>query len=578
MRKTKCALVTNLKREYIPSMQTALHIQALVAELKETIVGGKIVRTEFYKKERSAFFFIKSDRSLNALGFVYHPAGAGCFLVPASKVMPTTNEKPWPVFALEESVVESVEQYANDRIFKINLSTDAGRRTLVVEAMGPNGNLWLLDENSCRLATLRKKTYDQKEAYAPPPQPEHLVDPNNIDDAKILEIAQECDRQITFVNALTRTLGGFNKTIVFELLRRSEINLDEDELDDASAIKLVADIKEIVSRFTTGPTGYLYERQSGVEVYPFRLKTIEQQPEKYKTLSFAVAAMTARRRAVVSETDERKVITSALKRSIKKLSRRVEHLGNDIVEAADFELFRINGELLKVNLNEFKRGDETVTLVNMYDASGGEVTIKLNPVLSPTDNVESYFKRYRKGREGLELLERRLEISKAELIRFEEIYAALDMNFDSASEQYREEIESLLPRISTKRDSQPRLPYREHQLSTGLTIFVGKDGADNDRTTFDFAKPYELWFHAGQCPGSHVVIKFPSKTFEPSKREIEETAAIAAFHSKARNDSLVSVIYTQRKYVRKPRKAKPGLVSVEREKSVMVAPKPAESK
>jgi predicted ribosome quality control (RQC) complex YloA/Tae2 family protein len=68
------------------------------------------------------------------------------------------------------------------------------------------------------------------------------------------------------------------------------------------------------------------------------------------------------------------------------------------------------------------------------------------------------------------------------------------------------------------------------------------------------------------------VIKFPSKTFEPSKKEIEETASIAAWFSKARNDTMVPVIYTQRRYVRKPRKAKAGLVTVEREKSVMVEP------
>jgi predicted ribosome quality control (RQC) complex YloA/Tae2 family protein len=117
------------------------------------------------------------------------------------------------------------------------------------------------------------------------------------------------------------------------------------------------------------------------------------------------------------------------------------------------------------------------------------------------------------------------------------------------------------------------LPYKEYLLSTGLKIYVGRDGADNDRTTFDFARPYELWFHTQQCPGSHVVIKFPNKSFVPSKLEIGETAAIAAWFSKARNDSLVPVIYTERRHVRKPRKAKPGLVTVQRETSVMVEPK-----
>jgi predicted ribosome quality control (RQC) complex YloA/Tae2 family protein len=132
---------------------------------------------------------------------------------------------------------------------------------------------------------------------------------------------------------------------------------------------------------------------------------------------------------------------------------------------------------------------------------------------------------------------------------------------------------SLLPKERVKTAEVARLPYREHVLSTGLTIFVGRDGSDNDRTTFEFAKPYELWFHAQQCPSSHVVMKFPNKSFVPSKREIEETAAITAFHSRAKNDSFVPIIYTERRFVRKPRKAKPGLVTVEKEKSVMVAPK-----
>ena len=165
----------------------------------------------------------------------------------------------------------------------------------------------------------------------------------------------------------------------------------------------------------------------------------------------------------------------------------------------------------------------------------------------------------------------------SELESLKQIAVDLDQNFEQARQRYAAEIASLMPGESSRPETQVRLPYREFTLSTGLTVFVGRDGSDNDRTTFEFARPYELWFHTQQCPGSHVVIKYPNKAFQPSKREIEEAASLAALHSKARNDSLVPVIYTERKYVRKPRKAKPGLVSVEREKSVMVPPgKPGE--
>jgi predicted ribosome quality control (RQC) complex YloA/Tae2 family protein len=198
--------------------------------------------------------------------------------------------------------------------------------------------------------------------------------------------------------------------------------------------------------------------------------------------------------------------------------------------------------------------------------------------LSPNDNIEEYFRKHRKGREGLELLERRLEIARDELESIHRMQSDLETDFESARQQYESELADLMPREGGKRETQPRLPYKPARLSTGLTIFVGRDGSDNDCTTFEFARPYELWFHTQQCPGSHVVMKYPNKKFVPSKREIQETAAIAAYHSKARNDSLVPVIYTERRYVRKPRKAKPGLVTVEREKSIMVAPqKPSDS-
>jgi predicted ribosome quality control (RQC) complex YloA/Tae2 family protein len=214
-----------------------------------------------------------------------------------------------------------------------------------------------------------------------------------------------------------------------------------------------------------------------------------------------------------------------------------------------------------------------VTLEDVLSDDAPAVTISLDPAQSPNDNIEAYFKRHRKGREGLETLERRRQISEQELVSLREMLADLETDFTSAHERYAADIMALLPAEAGQAEPVVRLPYRVAKLTTGLTVFIGRDGADNDRTTFEFAKPYELWFHTQQCPGSHVVIKYPNKSFEPSKREIEEAAALAAWHSKARNNKLVPVVYTERRYVRKPRKAKPGLVTVEREKSIMVEPR-----
>jgi predicted ribosome quality control (RQC) complex YloA/Tae2 family protein len=312
-------------------------------------------------------------------------------------------------------------------------------------------------------------------------------------------------------------------------------------------------------------------------VYPFKLASVDASPEKHKSLSMAVMAAVGRRRTNVDEIDEQKRVLKAIDRDIKKQQRLVANLEKDIQTAADYEKYKRMGELLQLNRSTLKKGMKSIELEDVIATRPETITVALDPSQSVQENIDAYFRRHRKGREGLEILRRRLEIARGDLVHREKMKTELEIDFDSAYKKFRNELISLIPGNTRAGEPSARLPYRPAKLSTGVTVFIGRDGIDNDRTTFDFARPYELWFHAQQCPGSHVVMKFPNKSFEPSRMEIERTAAIAAYHSKARHDSLVPVIYTQRKHVRKPRKAKPGLVVVEREKSVMVAPQKEDS-
>jgi len=553
-------------------MQTALHILALVQELRKEIVGGQIVNTEFYKKERAAYFFIKSHSTLWALGFVFHPHGSGYFLAPASKITIDTKEKPWPIFDLAGSEILSVDQPTLDRIFQVRVRHESGERILAFEALGPNGNVWLLDSDNGKLATLRNRDFTAGEFYDMTPATER-VDPRRIAVENLNSVAASSYQMIYWIE---KHVAGFSKTMAREAIVRAGLSMESDMSIGADEhAKIASTIADMAGRFETSESGYLYTVAGGLEAYPFKLSSVADQPEKYKSLSMAVMELSMRRQSAVEEVDEKKSIQQAVQSAARKLERRIQHVEKDIAEASDYEQYKKLGDLLHSNFHRLKRGMASITLDDTYSHSHDKITISLDSALSPKQNVESYFKKHRKGREGLELLQRRLEISQSELQELKQIAGDLEANFESASEKYRSEIAALMPRESVSEKQQPRLPYREHALSTGLTIYIGRDGSDNDRTTFEFAKPYELWFHAQQCPGSHIVIKYPNKSFEPSKREIEETASIAAYHSKAKNDSLVPVIYTERRYVRKPRGAKPGLVTVEREKSIMVAPRKA---
>jgi len=556
-------------------MQTAFHITSLVSELKREAVGGLVVGTEFYKKERAAFVFIKKDKNKVALGFVYHPAGFGTFVLPASKVKMTTREKPWPIFDLEGAEIKAVRQLGFDRILEIEIHKDNVTGYLVYEALGPNGNIWLLDSDYCKAATLRKRIIEKREKYAITPLTKSKLNPLELNHDSLEQLV-ESNSSLPLAILIERNIVGCNRTLSREIVKRAGLGGDVDLSETRDiANKLPPAISDMASLFESPAQGYLYTISGGLEPYPFKLKSVDQQPEKFKSLSMAMMEVVTRRQVATEQDSEERTIKNAVKRHLKRLEKRVVNLEGDVEKAADYELYKKFGELIQINLVELKKGMTEATLDDLY-AEGATVTVKLDPAMTPAENAEAYFKKHRKGREGLALLKRRLEITQAEVKQWQAIAAELEDSFDAAFKRNEPEIQNILPKAGEKQVAAVRLPYREYILSSGATLFVGKDGADNDRTTFEFARPYELWFHTQQCPGSHVVIKSPNKSFEPSKMEIEEAAAIAAWFSKARKNKLVPVIYTQRKYVRKPRKAKPGLVTVEREKSVMVEPRKPE--
>ncbi len=559
---------------YIDHMQTALHTYSLVRQLQREAVGGQLVSTEWYRKERAAYMFIKQGKSRQAMGIVYHPAGSGCFLVPASKVKIETREKPWPFFDADGATIVSVKQRGLDRLFEIGLDKDGRRHFLAVEALGPNANIWHLDEQRCLSGTLRKREFESGRLYNPPSLPTHL-DPRSVAPKELADRWREHE-DLTAVQFIEKHVLGFNRRLALEVVERVERDLgrpiNPNGGDESTILRIM---HELIDRFGIGEPGYLHSTGRGPEAYPFKLTVVDEPPQRFKTLSLAIKAAAELRQDRVEKRDERQTTIQAVKRQVKKLERLQENVAADLKKAADYDRYRRCAELLQINYSRLKRGMESIAVDDVYHDPPQPVQIRLDPALSPQENVERYARRYRKGRDGHELLARRLELTRMDLEKARTMLADLEQNFEPASQRFREELQSLVPRQGgSKRETSIRLPYREHLLSTGVRLFVGRDGTDNDRTTFEFAKPYELWFHTQQCPGSHVVMKYPNKSFEPSSKEIAEAAAVAAWHSKARNDTLVPVIYTERRHVRKPRKAKPGLVTVDREKSIMVEPRP----
>ncbi|MCH7753776.1 NFACT family protein, partial [candidate division KSB1 bacterium] len=192
----------------------------MTAQLKKELIDAVIVSTEFYKKERSAYIFFKKQKNKFALGFVYHPAGFGTFLVPASKIKKTTREKPWPIFKLENSKVTDIQQVESDRLFKIFLKSDNKNHILLIESIGPNGNIWLLDEDFKKLSTLRKKEYAPGEKYDFGRNIKRL-NPFLISEKELGELFSANEQNI--VSLLEKNISGFNRSLAIESLKRAGI-------------------------------------------------------------------------------------------------------------------------------------------------------------------------------------------------------------------------------------------------------------------------------------------------------------------------------------------------------------------
>jgi hypothetical protein len=275
-------------------------------------------------------------------------------------------------------------------------------------------------------------------------------------------------------------------------------------------------------------------------------------------------------------------VSRPLRRRLESLTQLAVNLEGDIARAPGHAELRREAETLAAFQTRVPAGATSVELPDVYDPSQTRA-IALDPAEPVHVQVEKRFRRAGKlERSGahaarrldlvlrerdelaasLALLERAGSFSEA-LKTLEAIRAKFDIDLEEA------------PRPSgAPKKREPEKTYRRFDVDPRWFVLVGRSNFENDEITFQVAKPTDLWFHAEGVAGSHVVLRPRGGKDGPPAHVIQRAASIAAHFSKAKHSALVPVIYTQRKYVRKFRGAKPGQVTCEREKMVMVPPLP----
>jgi len=263
-------------------------------------------------------------------------------------------------------------------------------------------------------------------------------------------------------------------------------------------------------------------------------------------------------------------VLDGLDRALYQARGRVQGIEREMTHATDPEEYRERANLLLARLGEVRKGAAQITLRGFH---GEEVTLSLDPSLSPHQNAEALYQEAARKERALKRLPPLLKRAKARM----EKLSLLKERF-LVGEISPEELRTHLPAAARRRSGgvrgeNLRLPYKRFRSSGGLEIRVGRGSGDNDALTFQHARPEDVWLHARDAAGAHVVLRWQEKEAPPAK-DLTEAAVLAALHSRSRSAGVVPVDWTRKKYVRKGRKAPPGTVIPDRIRTLFVEPDP----
>jgi len=310
---------------------------------------------------------------------------------------------------------------------------------------------------------------------------------------------------------------------------------------------------------------------------PYRAPTRAGAPGR-QDRGIAVEEMAAAFAAAETEfetTTRRERLAGAIGREQKRLRKYVDKLRAELASLPDHATLTLHGQLLLAHLREVKKGAKRVQLPDWQNPDQ-LVAIELDPARTPADNADRIFKNARRSRRKRDDVGTRAATAENRLLDLDEAAAPLANAHEEADFA---PIEARLRELDVPLARPRQPPPRRREAAAGgpqpfvaadgAKIFVGRSAAENDRLTFAVARGNDYWLHVEGSPGSHVVVKLPSSG-ELSSETLLDAASLAVLHSSLKSAGGGAVMYTRRKYIKKPRDAKAGLVYAAAAKSIFV--------
>lgn len=524
-------------------------ISFLIKEIKEKILRYKLTKIFQYDRVSFSLFFGKNN-------LIFQVKDNSTIFYLKDEKDPNTDFQSKFLLSLKKylqnSILINIRQEGFDRIVyfdfeKLNQFGDVEKYTLIIEIMGKASNIFLtskdkilsalyftsIDVGNRVIMTGAKYTlpFEEKkispiylEAENFPFETESFMEKiEGVGRAFALECSQDYD---TFKKYLSSY-----KPVMYEILNRGKIQkvLTYNEFSEFSQ-------KENKNLESENGRKYFETLNDGLNAY-------------FKT------TITSN---VISE--KKKNLLKYVDSQIKKFKKIQKNIKIDLKKNENFENYKNIGDILAANMHQIKYGMKKVTVFDFYNNQ--EITINLDPLLSPNDNLNFYYNKYNKGKRTISALNSRFLDIQNEIKYFEEIKMFIEKENDFIG---IEEIENELNLTNNGNKSKNKIklnkPKKRELLSfdyKGFQIFVGRNNKENEEISFSKGQPNDIWLHIKDIPGSHVLILRNNQ--ELPNDVLLHAANLACEYSKAKRGDKVTVDYCERKFVKKIKNSKPGNV------------------
>lgn len=564
-------------------------ISNIVSDMKERLVGGRIYK--IYQPEADEINLVVKN-----LGTTFRLMLNASATLPLAYFLSENKSNPMtaPNFCMllrkhiGNGRITDVSQPDFERIIVIDIEHldemgDICQKKLIIELMGKYSNIIFTESDGKIIDSIKRIGSNISSVREVLPGRDYVMPPN--DKINPLQITRDefvdavLGKPVSIDKAIYSSLTGISKEIANELCYEAGVDgsFSTDSLADANRECLWEAFGEMMDNINNG--GYepciIYRGDVPIAFSAVPLTMYEDLTAvKFEDISEVLSLFYAQKdnysRVQQKTSDLRKILSAAVERTAKKYDLQRKQLKD--TEKRD--KYRVYGELLQTYGYEVKPGDKSITVINYYDDK--EITIPLDETLSPVENANRYFNKYNKLKRTYEASLKLVEESKGTLDHLLSLQNSIEIAVTEADiAEIREEM-ILAGFLKGRRDKNDKGKKEKskpmHYISSdGFHMYVGKNNLQNDRLTFKTAGPKDLWFHAKEMPGSHVIVKLEGKDDVPDAT-YEEAARLAAFYSTGKTSPKVEIDYTRRGNLKKPPESNPGYVIYHTNYSMVAIP------